>query len=66
MYIIKCALASVAQFVVTLSHNQKVVGSFPGQGTYLGCRFHAHPVRVQRVPSLGAYKRQLIDVSLSH
>ena len=36
---------------------QKVVGSIPSQGTYLGCRFN---------PQLGAYKRQPIDVFLTH
>ena len=30
-------LASVAQLVGVLSHNQKVVCSIPSQGTYLGC-----------------------------
>ena len=37
--------------------NWKMVGSIPGQGTCLGCRFG---------PSQGECKRQLIDVSLSH
>ena len=33
------ALAGVAQLVGALSHNWKVVGSIPGQVTYLGCGF---------------------------
>ena len=33
-------LARVAQSDRASSHNQKAVGSVPGQGTYLGCRFH--------------------------
>ena len=31
------ALASVAQLAGALSHSQKVVGSIPDKGTYLGC-----------------------------
>ena len=42
--------------VGALSHNQKVVGLIPGQGTYLGCVFGSQA---------GAYGRQSIDVSLS-
>ena len=37
------SLASVAQLVGALSCNQKVVGSIPGQGTYLGCGFNPQP-----------------------
>ena len=36
---------------------QKVVGSIPGEGTYLGCGFD---------PQSGCGQRQPIDVSLSH
>ena len=32
-------LDSVAQLVGTSSHNQRVAGSIPGQGTYLGRGF---------------------------
>ena len=35
------ALTSVVQLVGTLSHNQKVAGLIPGQGTCLGCRFNS-------------------------
>ena len=35
------ALAGVAQWVGVSSGNQMVVGSIPGQGTYLGCGFDA-------------------------
>ena len=37
--------------------NQKVAGSIPSQGTYLGC---------SSVPGRGVYGRQPINVSLSH
>ena len=33
------ALASVAQLVGALSHNQSVAGSIPSWDAYLGCRF---------------------------
>ena len=32
-------LAYVVQLVIVLSHSQKVMGSIPGQSTYLDCRF---------------------------
>ena len=48
------ALTGVAQLVGRRSVKQKVTGSIPSQGTYLGCR------------SQGAYERQLINISLSH
>ena len=32
------ALAGMVQLVGASSHNQRVVGSIPGQGTFLGCR----------------------------
>ena len=41
--------------------HQKVSGSIPDQGTYLGCGFNPPPN-----PSQGAQGRQPIDVSLSH
>ena len=31
--------ASMTELVGVSSHNQKIVGSIPGQGTYLDCRF---------------------------
>ena len=43
------ALVSVAQVVGAPSHNWKVAGSIPGQGTYLGFRLN---------PGLGAYDPQ--------
>ena len=33
------ALTIVAQLAGVLSHNQKVAGSIPSRGTYIGCRF---------------------------
>ena len=36
----------MAQLVGTLSHAPKGAGSIPGQGTYLGCRFHPQSARV--------------------
>ena len=35
------ALARVAQLVGLSSRNQKVAGSIPGQGAYLGSRFNS-------------------------
>ena len=60
---LKIPLASVAQLIGASSHKQKVAGSIPGQGTYLGCRFDSH---VHTISSLGAYGRQPMDASLSH
>ena len=37
---IYAALASVAQLVGALSHNQRVAGLIPCQGTCLGCGFN--------------------------
>ena len=37
----KGSLANVAHLVGVLSHNRKVSGSIPSQGTYLGCRVSA-------------------------
>ena len=47
----------MAQLVEHCPVNKKVTGSIPGQGTHLGCG---------SVPGRGTYKRQLIDISLSH
>lgn len=44
----------VIQFVVESSVHQKVAGSFPGQGTHLGCGFG---------PCSGPYVRQPVDIS---
>ena len=52
----KFSPSQVAQSVGCSPIHQKVPGSIPGQGTYLGCGFH---------PGGSAYNRQLIDVSLS-
>ena len=51
------ALAGVAQWIECRPVNQKGTGSIPSQGTCLACR---------PGPWLGVYKRQLMDVSLSH
>ena len=50
------ALASVAQWIECGLANQRVAASIPSQGTCLGCG---------PGPQLGAYKRQLINVSLA-
>ena len=50
------ALAGMAQLVGALSHDRKILGLIPGQGTYLG---------VGPVP-YSVYSRQPINVSLSH
>ena len=47
--IIFSALAHAAQLVRGLPHNQKVVGSIPSQGTYLGCKFCPGPGCVWQV-----------------
>ena len=52
-----CTLTGVAQWVGRLPTKQKVTGSIPSQDTCLGCG---------PSPQLGAYERQLIDISLSH
>ena len=63
---------AMAGVVGASSHNQKVVGSIPNQGTCVGHGFfpssrHAwHPVQVCVTSSAGAYRRQPIDISLSH
>ena len=49
--VLHLALAGVAQWIVCLPANQRVVGSIPGQGTCLGCR----PPGGQ-VPSRGAWE----------
>ena len=51
------ALASMAQWIECWPENKKVTSLIPSQGTCLGCR---------PGPQLGACKRQLIDVSLTH
>ena len=38
---VKTALAGVDQLVGASSHNQKVAGLIPHQGTYLGCGFNS-------------------------
>ena len=43
------------------SHNRKVAGSIPSQGTCLGCGFVPPSVH-----GMGAYRRPPIDASLSH
>ena len=50
-------LAGLAQWIECWPVNQKVAGSIPSQGTNLSCR---------PGPQLGAYERQLINVSLAH
>ena len=39
----RSALAGVAQLVGALSHNWKVIGSIPSQGTHLDCSFKPQP-----------------------
>ena len=51
------ALAGVAQWIEHWPVNQRVMGSIPGQGTYLGYGLG---------PWLGVCERQLMDVSLTH
>ena len=48
----------MAQLVEPRPAKQNASGSFPSQGTCLGCEFSA--------PSWGMYNGQPIDVSLSH
>ena len=54
---ISLTLAGVAQWTECRPANQKVTGLIPSQGTCLGCRPGLQ---------LGADKRQLINVSLTH
>ena len=55
-YLLISALAGVAQWIEHQPANQRVAGSIPHQGIYLGCR---------PGPQWGACKRQpYIDVSL--
>ena len=49
-------MASVVQLVGLSSHNQKVAGSIPHQGTYLDCRFDPRP---------GAESKQLMPLPSS-
>ena len=51
------ALAGMAQWTEYRPVNQKVTGLIPSQGTCLG---------FGPGPQLGAFERQLIDVSLAH
>ena len=51
------SLAGVAQWIERRPVSQKVTGSIPSQATCLGCG---------PGPQLGAYKRQPIDVFLTH
>ena len=51
------ALAGSFSWLEHRTAHQRVVGSIPGQDTYLGCRVS---------PRWGVYGRQLIGVSLSH
>ena len=51
------ALAGVAQWVGSCTANQKVTSLIPSQGTCLDC---------EPGPQLGACKRQLINVTLTH
>ena len=53
----KTALAGMAQLVERRSVSWKVADLIPSQGTCLGC---------SSVPGWGAYKKQQIDVSVSH
>ena len=60
---IRRALASMAQLVGASSHNQKVAGSIPSQGTYLGCGLIPS---MHMIAGPGVYGRQPIDATLSH
>ena len=40
-----------------IPYTKRIVGSIPSQGTYLD---------FDRIPSQGVYRRQLVDVPLSH
>ena len=51
------ALASVAQWTEHWAVKERVTGSIPSQGTYPGCG---------PGPQVGACKRHLINVSLTH
>ena len=51
--------ASMTELVGVSSHNQKIVGSIPGQGTYLVGRFHPRSGSVQSPD-----RRQPINASL--
>ena len=51
------ALVGVAQWIECRLVNQRVAGSVPSQGAYLGC---------WPGPHLGACEKQLIDISLAH
>ena len=57
---LRIKIPALAGLLSGLEHcpiHQKVVGSIPGQGTYVGSRYNAPP---------GMYRRQLISVCLSH
>ena len=47
------ALAGMAQWIEHQTSNQRVVGSFPSQGTGLGCRLGPQYGAQERQPHIG-------------
>ena len=45
--------------------HQKVVGSIPGQGTYLGCGFHPHSGHIQEATNQCFFLPLFLSLSLS-